>query len=205
MMNKRALVTAISAAALLTGTGTAGAAIPETGSAALARPVAPFENGSFETPRAPGGGFANLRTGDAIGPWQVTGGNVDLIGAGYWQAADGDQSVDLNGVQPGAVSQTFTTTPRTRYTVTYSLAGNTAAGPVVKTGKALVDGQEFQNFSFDITGRTRTDMGYVTRTFGFVANGTSTTLTFVSTTPSSANGPVIDDVTVKPCPPCPCG
>ncbi|GGP85958.1 choice-of-anchor C family protein [Saccharothrix coeruleofusca] len=191
MSRKRAFIVAITAGLLLVGT--------TTGAAASARVAALFGNGGFETPRAPQNSFTNLGTGSAIGPWRVTGGNVDLIGAGYWQAAEGDQSVDLNGVQPGAVSQTFDTIPGVRYDVGYSIAGNTAAGPVVKTGRALVDGQNFQDFTFDITGRTPAAMGYVTRAFSFVATNPTTTLTFASTTPSSANGPVLDNVTVKPC------
>jgi len=41
-------------------------------------------------------------------------------------------------------------------------------------------------------------MGYVTRQFTFVANNSTTTLAFASTTLNSANGPVIDDVRVHP-------
>ncbi|WP_443034974.1 hypothetical protein [Streptomyces sp. BE133] len=42
-------------------------------------------------------------------------------------------------------------------------------------------------------------MGYVTRRFTFVANSTSTKLTFASTSGPTAYGPVIDDVKVKSC------
>ncbi len=104
------------------------------------------------------------------------------------------------------MSQTFTTIPGTQYTVTYALAGNPGALPVVKTGQVLIDGQDVQDFSFDTTGKTPTNMGYIHRQVTFVATNASTTLTFASTTPNSARGPVIDDVTVTPCPPCPtCG
>jgi hypothetical protein len=100
------------------------------------------------------------------------------------------------------VSQNFTTVPGKRYTVTYSLAANPAGGPAVKTGKVLVDGQNFQNFSFDTTGKTMSNMGYVTREVSFVATGATTTLAFASTL-SGAYGPVIDDVSVRACEPCP--
>lgn len=165
-----------------------------------------FDDGSFEYPVAPANSFQTVTAGQSIGPWQVTRGAVDLIGRGFWQAAEGDQSVDLNATGPGAVAQTFTTTPGQRYTVTYALAGNSAGGPAVKTGRVLVDGQNFQDFSFDITGKTPTAMGYVRRQVTFVATGSSTTLAFVSTTPSSAYGPVVDDVTVHGscCGPCSC-
>ncbi|MFB6894575.1 choice-of-anchor C family protein [Kitasatospora sp. NPDC056327] len=185
-----AAVTAATAVALLLSvTGTA------TGAT---RALSRFDDGSLETPKVAANAFQGLNAGSAIGPWRVTAGTVDHIGAGYWQAAEGDQSLDLSGGNAGTVAQTFTTTPGTTYSVTYSLAGNPNAGPVVKTGQALIDGQEFQAFSFDVTGRTRAAMGYVTRQFAFVAINASTTLAFRSTTNSNA-GPVLDNVQVLPC------
>ncbi|MER7707664.1 choice-of-anchor C family protein [Kitasatospora sp. NPDC097605] len=167
------------------------------------RALSHFDDGSFETPKAPANAFTNLTAGQAIGPWTVTAGSVDLIGAGFWQAAEGDQSLDLNGGTNGAVTQSFTTVPGTTYSVTYALAGNPGGGPALKTGRALIDGQNFQDFSFDVTGRTRTAMGYVGRQFTFVAQGSSTTLGFTSTV-AGAYGPVIDNVQVTECKPC-CG
>ncbi|MCP2257158.1 choice-of-anchor C domain-containing protein [Streptoalloteichus tenebrarius] len=189
--------------------GASAVAVPanaaETALAASPRALSHFDDGSFETPKVNPGTFQYLTSGQSIGPWKVASGSVDLIGAGFWQAAEGDQSVDLNGQGPGTVSQTFTTVPGTTYTVTYSLAGNPGGVPL-KTGRALVDGQNFQDFSFDITGKTAANMGYVTRQFTFVARGSSTTLAFASTTPNSAHGPVVDDVRVRACTPCPnCG
>ncbi|MCP9958927.1 MULTISPECIES: choice-of-anchor C family protein [Streptomyces] len=172
---------------------------------ALAAPAAAasrFDDGSFEYPTAPANAFTTVSAGQPIGPWKVTGGAVDLIGTGFWQAAEGGQSVDLNATQAGAVAQTFTTTAGKRYTVTYSLAANPEGGPAVKTGRVLVDGQNFQDFSFDSTGKTRASMGYVTRQVTFVANGPTTTLGFASTV-TGAYGPVVDDVRVESC--CGCG
>ncbi|MFE9096670.1 choice-of-anchor C family protein [Streptomyces sp. NPDC007264] len=161
-----------------------------------------FSNGSFETPIVAPNVFQTFVPGQDMGLWQVESGTVDLVDNSYWQAAEGNQSVDLNGGGPGAVSQTFTTKPGTKYTVTYDLAGNPVVDPTysppVKTGKALIDGQTFQDFTFDTTGKTPTNMGYVTRQFTFVANNTSTKLTFAGTNVGS-HGPVIDDVRVQSC------
>ncbi|WNE96810.1 choice-of-anchor C family protein [Streptomyces luomodiensis] len=191
----RIFVASVAVAGVLAGTGIGAAS-------AAAVSLSRFDDGSFETPRVAANTFTNVGTGGTIGPWKVTAGNVDHIGAGYWQAAEGDQSVDLNGGTAGTVAQTFTTVPGKRYVVTYSLAGNPGGGPAVRTGKVLVDGQNFQDFSFDVTGKTVTNMGYVTREVVFVARGTSTTLAFASTQ-NTAYGPVIDDVTVRACTPCP--
>ncbi|MFI1869899.1 choice-of-anchor C family protein [Streptomyces jumonjinensis] len=176
-----------------------GAALAAPSAAAVSR----FDDGSFEYPTAPANSFTSIASGQSIGPWKVTSGAVDLIGAGFWQAAEGDQSVDLNAAQAGAVAQTFSTVAGRTYTVTYALAANPAGGPAVKTGEVLVNGQNFQDFSFDSTGKTFAAMGYVQRQVTFVANGPTTTLGFASTLPG-AYGPVIDDVRVTTCCPCSC-
>lgn len=88
--------------------------------------------------------------------------------------------------------------------MTYALARNTNTAPAVKTGKVLIDRQDFQDSSFETAGKTNTNMGYVHRQVTFVASGLSTTLTFASTTLNSPTGPVIDNVTAESCPPCPC-
>ncbi|MEU9043883.1 MULTISPECIES: choice-of-anchor C family protein [unclassified Kitasatospora] len=167
------------------------------------RALSHFDDGSFETPKAPANAFTEFSAGQVIGPWQVVSGSVDLAGAGFWQAAEGDQSLDLNGGSSGTVAQTFTTVPGATYSVTYALASNPAGGLALKTGRALIDGQDFQDFSFDSTGKTRAAMGYVGRQFSFVAQNSSTTLSFASTV-AGAYGPVIDNVQVKECKPC-CG
>jgi len=193
----RPLTIAALAVAALGVAGSAQAATAIHGGAApLPRAVSVppvFADGSFESPSAPAGAFSTFTTGQSIGPWAVTASSVDLIGPGFWAAADGDQSLDLDGTSAGTVAQTFATTPGTTYTVSYALAGNPAAGPALKTGKVLVDGEDAQDFSFDITGKTFTDMGYVTQGFTFLATRPATTLAFASTTPG-AWGPVLDNI-----------
>ncbi|MCG3039251.1 choice-of-anchor C family protein [Streptomyces fenghuangensis] len=209
MLSVRTHIAAAIAACLLAGTGTAVAAPSHspgrTGQGSESTiAVSRFDGGSFEYPAVGANTFRTIGSGQPVGPWRVTSGAVDLIGAGFWQAAEGDQSVDLNATTAGTVAQTFTTTPGRTYTVTYSLAGNPEGNPSLpRTGRALVDGQNFQDFSFDVTGRTRADMGYVTRQFTFVANNDTTTLAFASTV-GGAYGPVIDDVRVHSCCPDSC-
>jgi choice-of-anchor C domain-containing protein len=182
---------ALSVAASAQAATDSGAAAPQPRAVSV---PPPFADGSFET--APAGSFSTYAAGQSIGPWTVTAGSVDLIGAGFWAAADGDQSVDLSGYSAGAVSQTFATTPGTTYTVNYSLAGNYAGGPTVKTGMVRLDGQDVQDFTFNVTGKSAVDMGYSTEQFTFLATKPSSTLTFVSTT-AGAYGPVLDNVRVQ--------
>jgi choice-of-anchor C domain-containing protein len=157
-----------------------------------------FSDGGFESPVVAPHTFVTIFAGQPLGAWTVTKGNVDLIGAGFWQAADGVQSLDLDGTQAGAVGQTFATSPLFAYEVSFALAGNPVDLPLVKTGQVLVNGQVALNFSFDTTGKTEAKMGYVHREFVFQATGNATTLEFASTS-AGAFGPVIDDVEVQPC------
>ncbi len=53
----------------------------------------------------------------------MSGNNIDHIG-GFWQAAEGMQSVDLNGAGPGTVSQLLTTVPGQAYRIRYALSEN---------------------------------------------------------------------------------
>ncbi|MEN3361689.1 MAG: hypothetical protein V7637_5671 [Mycobacteriales bacterium] len=185
------------------GTGVAGALVALSVLTAPAANAAPaFSNGSFEVPVVPANTFRPVSAGQPLGAWTVTRGNVDHIGAGFWPAADGTQSIDLDGsIAPnlaGAVAQTFSTLPLTTYIVKFALSGNPASGPVVKTGTASVNGTVLRSFSFDVSGITGLNLEYRQVKFSFLSLGTQATLEFASTT-GSGFGPVIDDVTVTPC------
>lgn len=160
-----------------------------------------FSNASFETPVVTPNTFVNMGAGASIGAWTITQGHVDLIGAGYWQAAGGVQSVDLSGSAvplAGGVAQSFATVPLLRYRVSYKVAGNPGGGPTIKTGQVLANGNVIQSFSFDVTGKTFADMGYVHKVAMFFASGPTSTIEFRSTT-NTAFGPVLDNVHVKSC------
>ncbi|TDC22837.1 choice-of-anchor C family protein [Streptomyces sp. 8K308] len=176
----------------------AGAVSQASAASVLAEPN--FSNGGFEYPTIPNGYAQPLSAGQLIGPWVVGDSGVDLVRETYWEAAEGVQSIDLNANDPGRVSQTFATIPGLTYTVFYELAGNPTPGhpPAVKTGQILADGQLVADFTFDTTGKTNVDMGYVQRAASFVASDSTTELSFVSTTPGDA-GPVIDDVRMSSC------
>ena len=161
--------------------------------------TAVFKDG-FESPVAPAGSFALFSAGQQMGNWTVTRGDVHLIGAGFWQSAEGLQSVDLDGGQQGAIATRINMTPLISYKVSYALAGNPASGPAIKTGQVLVNGNVAQSFSFDITGKSFSNMGYVRKSFlVLLTTASSLRLEFSSTTTPSGFGPVIDDVRVESC------
>jgi choice-of-anchor C domain-containing protein len=158
-------------------------------------------NGSFEDgpePDAGGPGFTPMEAGSTeIRGWTITRGSIDYIGP-YWQHADGRRSLDLNGNVPGAIAQTIRTHPGKKYRVTFSLAGNNCGGDVepVKTVVVSAAGSEGR-FTFDTTGKSYEDMGWLTKTWEFTASAAETTLEFTSVTElTPACGPALDRVSV---------
>ena len=93
-------------------------------------------NGSFEAASViPGGGFVTLKEGSTdITGWTVIGTvnyaySIDYIG-GYWQAAEGYRSVDLNGTSDrGGVQQALATVAGQRYEVRFAMSGNPDGNP----------------------------------------------------------------------------
>ncbi|MGW1816513.1 DUF642 domain-containing protein [Streptomyces sp. NPDC002125] len=156
--------------------------------------------GGFETPVVPAPSpFTSYAGGQAVGPWTSGGHSVDLTSDRLWDAAEGSQSLDLNGSASGSVSQEISTLPLTSYIVSFELAGNPAWAPALKTGELRVDGVPVKTFAFDITGHGFRNMGYTRQTAVFTTLlKTSVTLTFASTSPG-VGGPVIDDVRVRSC------
>src|SRR4029079_18341039 len=80
-----------------------------------------FVNGSFESatvdPNNSAFGFVEFNAGDtSIIGWIVDRDNIDYIGS-YWQASNGARSIDLDGLRPGSISQTFDTVIGSTYQV----------------------------------------------------------------------------------------
>ena len=165
-------------------------------------------NGSFELqdPAIATGGFGLPVGSTQITGWEVFDADVDYIFS-TWEAADGDYSIDLDGVvgSAGGVRQTIATAVGTTYEVRFSLAGNVAlAPPTIKTMRVSAAGQS-SDHSFDITGRTTLAMGWQEITWSFIANDVTTTLSFESTADEIGGftpgwGAAIDDVSVVPIP-----
>jgi choice-of-anchor C domain-containing protein len=94
--------------------------------------------------------------------------------------AIGKNSIDLVGQAcVGGIQQTFDTTPGTQYRLSFGLAGNYGAPPVIKPLAVIVNGVT-SNFTFDTTGKSQFNMGWVLKTIDFVASGSTSTVNFVS-------------------------
>ncbi|MCW6512502.1 choice-of-anchor C family protein [Lichenifustis flavocetrariae] len=177
--------------------------------AAHASSVNLIQNGSFESgidTQSTGIGFVTVPGGDnsSINNWTVGGDSVDYIGS-YWQPFDGARSIDLSGNNPGSLSQSFSTVAGQTYSVSFYLAGNPDGAPTIKPVSVTVAptfttlSVEDPVFTFDVTGHSRTNMGWVKEQFDFVGTGGSETLTFASNT-GTAYGPALDLVSVSSVP-----
>ncbi|HEY9842561.1 MAG TPA: DUF642 domain-containing protein [Candidatus Obscuribacterales bacterium] len=152
-------------------------------------------NGGFETPDA-GGGY-NFYDSSFDG-WQVTSGSVDVVGT-YWQAAVGNQSIDLSGYAPGAIEQAFNTQAGRAHRLTLCLAGNSEGGDPVKQVEVSWNGSRLGTLSFDTTGKSTDKMGWVSYTLILPGSQVSSLsrLTLRSLTAGSY-GPAVDNVSVYP-------
>ncbi|NCS19094.1 MAG: choice-of-anchor C family protein [Microcystis aeruginosa G11-06] len=148
-----------------------------------------IQNGSFETATVnPGSSLQLDAVSTVITGWTVSQGTIDYIGTA-WQASEGARSLDLQGLASGGIQQTFNTTIGETYRVTFDLAGNPIKEMRVSAGGSSAD------FSFDITGKSNSNMGWLSKSWDFTANSTTTTLEFTGLGNSDA-GAALDNVSV---------
>ncbi len=172
-----------------------GLAVPRPAEAEL------IVNGGFETPVLPANDAEAFFPGDnALDPWQITAGSIDVVSNPFWPAFEGMQSIDMSGVEAGTMEQSFATIPSQVYQLSFYYANNadnpdqtdTATVSIVGVGTLLT-----QDISH--TGSTSADMNYTPFLETFVADSVTTTLQFASTT-DGVYGIVLDAVSVTPVP-----
>ena len=151
-------------------------------------------NGHFVGPN-PNGSFETVSAGELDIPgWDVLAGNVDWI-QGYWAGSDGDGfSIDLNGTTQGTIGQTVATEIGKLYKLTFDIAAN----------------PDFSGVRVAIVGANGTTIGtenyalnqgdpvvWSSRSLNFVANSTSTHITFSSGNQDNCcYGAAIDNVAI---------
>jgi choice-of-anchor C domain-containing protein len=152
-------------------------------------------NGSFELPALPPGtGFSEILAGGVLPGWTVGGDGIDLI-RDFWQPSAGAQSIDLSRLTAGTISQTVATTPFQVYNLIFDMAGNPDSGDPFKDMQVGITNstQPSSLQTFNITGFSRSDMGWSQRTIAFVALSNTTTISFTSLE-NNAFGPALDNV-----------
>lgn len=156
-------------------------------------------NGDFESSfPAPSGNFSTYTAGQNFGGWTVGTGSIDLIN-GFWQAANGTYSVDMDGASVGSIYQDIITSIGGSYSLSFAIAGNPAGPPVVKTLNVFWGGTNVGTYTFDVTGRSNAAMGWQGITIpNLVATSGATRLEFQSGTNGNFYGPALDAVSVSP-------
>jgi choice-of-anchor C domain-containing protein len=162
-------------------------------------------NGSFET-----GNLSNPATFSTLGAgstdltgWTINSGSIDYIG-GYWEAQEGDRSLDMSGLGAGSISQDFATTPGQAYNVSFYVAANPDGGPDAKGLRSAVGGDNGQIVSVDVfyptVASTRPGpMNFVPVAYSFIADSATTTLSFLSLV-GTPFGMALDNVSVSAVP-----
>jgi choice-of-anchor C domain-containing protein len=153
-------------------------------------------NGDFEIP--PDG--SHYSAGQSFPGWTVDYGDVDLVQSSFWPGVLDEQSIDLNGGSAGGISQILNTTAGENYVLKFGMAGNpdtVCPDPgTIKTMEVWWGGKLLDTLTFDVTGRTRDDLGWIYHEYSVTATDVSTQLKFYSLTPG-CHGPVIDNVSVQ--------
>jgi choice-of-anchor C domain-containing protein len=160
-------------------------------SAALAQAL--IKNRSFEGGADPGDAAVLAPGSKALENWTVVDGEVSYVGR-KWQHAEGARSVALPC--GGGITQTIETEPDQTYEVRFNMAGDPDAMPSLKTVIVSL-GAETRIFTFDTAGKSRTDMGWASRTHVFKASAKASTLAFRSPK-DKCSAPAVDNVRVDP-------
>ena len=157
----------------------------------LAQPL--ITNRGYESGKEPGEAMIVAPGSAVIEGWTVVDGDISYIGR-KWQHAEGARSVNL--LCGGGISQTIQTEPDQTYEVRFNMAGDPDAAPSLKTVIVSL-GAETRVFTFDTAGRSRTDMGWASRTHVFKASGKTSMLAFRSPK-DKCSAPAVDNIRVDP-------
>lgn len=160
-------------------------------------------NGSFEADVF-GTSFTTLPP--APMGWTIDSGTIDGIG-GYWQAADGRNSIDLFGNSRGQISQTINTVIGQTYSVSYYQSYNPdspdpALMLVLGIDEASANGSSFSQFLTFGPNHTRSDMQWELVSTTFVAQNAQTVISFRGSSEAENQfyGPALDGVSVSAVP-----
>lgn len=162
------------------------------------------KNGSFEDPTVAPLSFATLSGG--LTNWTI-GGNIDLIG-NYWAAQDGNQSVDLNGLVVGSLTQAVDLVGGQMYNLSFWASGNPDGPPDPKTLDVSIGSLFGTTVSVDKPD-SRSAMSWGLYSYNFMVSTTgSYDLLFQSTSIGGAGvggcggegscyGPALDNVSIS--------
>lgn len=178
-------------------------------------------NGSFEVPATGDANIIEVSPGNepAGFTWRVNSGTVEIIHQGYTDPAsqvfagpafDSAQYLDLDGISPGSISQTISTTPGGEYALVFEYANNPFRNGASDTGNPsmavrVVDAATnagLASATFSHNTSTGTDFDWTpSDSIDFFATGSTTVVEFDSgDAPGSDEGIFLDAISVMPVP-----
>jgi choice-of-anchor C domain-containing protein len=204
LMNKSVFAGLLAFSLAMTMAAPGFAATPATQSKAPATPAKASAttqnlviNGSFEEGKGTSS-YNPLSPGSKdLKGWNVTRAQIDYLN-GYFPASNGKRSLDMDGTPGiGGVSQTISTIPGQKYTVTFDLSGNNQGGDKMKK-LGVKAGEKTTAFTYD----TKMGQKWVRKNWEFTASAPKTTLEFYSmdADKTSSYGPLLDNVSVMKAP-----
>lgn len=171
-------------------------------SSALAAPL--LTNGGFEdigaaSPQGWGGYTYGAGYTPVLPGWSIDSGTVDITQTGtvWGPAFEGTNSLDINGWNPGQISQSFATTPGKHYEVSLEYSRNAAGAPDPATADVSAGGKVLHlSAANDGSFGGPNAMVWKSASFDFVASGPTSTLTLAATSPGNG-GVFFDDLKVS--------
>jgi choice-of-anchor C domain-containing protein len=159
-------------------------------------------NGGFELPTVIGGNQMFSAPSTAITGWTVTGGSIDLVenGSVLGNSHTGTQMIDINGLGPGTIQQSFPTIPGASYLLELYYSNNpnpAGAQPSFSASVAAIGNGTLFLQTLVHSGATEANMNWLPYTRAFVANSATTTLRLQSSQ-GGTNGIYFDTVSVIP-------
>jgi hypothetical protein len=151
-----------------------------------------IKNGSFEKPPPPPGSYTVYDIGKRIGAWTVVGssGNVATVSTSFVEngvtldAHKGQAFMDLTGVcdcgAPSGVAQTVATTPGVTYKLRFWLGNPYIPSRAKKSTMKVYVGSTLLITATNGRGKGSTKQIWKKFATTFVAEGTSTTLSFIN-------------------------
>jgi hypothetical protein len=175
--------------ALAAGCGLA--ALPSwAGSIPIANFGSPDNSGNFTTIYAPG----TFGESDA---WTVTSGSIDLIN-NYWTSPNAYKTVDLDGNNPGSIATTIDVPQAGIVTIDFDLAGNPDGAPTVKTMQVQLGSATPEQFTFNKTGYSESNMGWTPESAVFdITTPGEFTLSFASEDVGSPYGAAVGAISAS--------
>lgn len=129
--------------------------------------------------------------------WTVTSGNVEIIRLPTWAASEGEQSLDLNGVQRGTIQRTVSGfTVGNDDELRFDMGGNVYAGSSTNFAAASIGGTA-DTFSYPrVPGDSASDFTWEAKTLSFTAEVNALLLSFSDRSNGAAAGAALDNIRI---------